>query len=93
MAKVIAAEKVEKADKLLKLQIELGSETRQIISGIAAHYQPQDLIGKKVIVVANLKPAKIRGIESFGMLLAAKEGDRLVLATTDTDIGSNAKVG
>lgn len=93
VAKVLAAEKVEGADKLLKLQVELGSETRQIISGIAQHYKPEDMVGKKVIVVANLKPAKIRGVESFGMLLAAKEGDRLVLATVDGDIGSNAKVG
>lgn len=93
VATVLAAEKVEGADKLLKLQIEMGAETRQIISGIAQHYKPEEMIGKKVIVVANLKPAKIRGVESFGMLLAAKEGDKLVLASTDSDIGSNAKVG
>ncbi len=93
VAKVLSAEKVEGADRLLKLQIELGAETRQIISGIAQHYKPEDLIGKKVIVVVNLKPAKIRGVESFGMLLAAKEGDKLILATTDGDIASNAKVG
>jgi methionyl-tRNA synthetase len=92
-AKVLEAEKVEGADKLLKLQIELGSEKRQIISGIALHYKPEDLVGKTVLVVANLKPAKIRGVESYGMLLAAKEGDKLVLATVNTEIGSGAKVG
>jgi methionyl-tRNA synthetase len=92
-AKVLEASKVEGADKLLLLQVELGAEKRQIVSGIAQHYKPEDLVGKTIIVVANLKPAKIRGIESFGMLLAAKEGDKLVLATASAEIGSNAKVG
>ena len=92
-AKVLEASKVEGADKLLLLQVEMGADKRQIVSGIAQHYKPEDLVGKTIIVVANLKPAKIRGIESFGMLLAAKEGDKLVLATASADIGSNAKVG
>ncbi len=82
-AKILEAEKVEGADKLLKLKISLGSETRQIVSGIAKYYTPGELVGKIIIVVANLKPAKIRGVESFGMLLAAKTGDTLKLATID----------
>jgi methionine--tRNA ligase beta chain len=93
VAKILSAEKVEKADKLLKLQVELGSETRQVIAGIAAHYKPEDLVGKKIILVANLKPAKIRGIESYGMLLAAKDGEKLFVITPDGEIGSGAKVG
>ena len=85
---------MEGADKLLKLKIELGNETRQIVSGIAKHYRPEELVGKIIIVVANLKPAKIRGIESFGMLLAAKTGDTLKLATIDGgDFPSGIAVG
>ena len=82
-AKILEAEKVEGADKLLKLKISLGTETRQIVSGIAKYYTPEELVGKIIIVVANLKPAKIRGVESFGMLIAAKTGDTLKLATID----------
>ena len=70
---IISAEKVEKADKLLKLQIDLGFETRTIVSGIALHYQPEAIIGKQVVVVANLAPRKMRGIESNGMILMAED--------------------
>lgn len=78
---VIACEKVEKADKLLKLEIDLGTEKRIIVSGIAQHYQPEELVGKQVIVVANLAPRKMRGIESQGMILTAenKEGNLYLL--------------
>ena len=82
-ARVLEAEKVDGADKLLKLQIELGKEKRQIISGIAQYYSPEDLVGKMIVVVANLKPATIFGIESHGMLLAAKKGKDLTLITID----------
>ncbi len=93
VAEVKAAEKVEGADKLLKLQIEIGEEKRQIVAGIALHYKPEELIGKKIIVVANLKPAKIRGVESHGMLLAASQGDRLSIVTLEkSDLPSGAKV-
>ena len=90
VAKVIGAERVPKADKLLKLEVEIGQETRQIVSGIADFYSPEDLIGKRIIVLANLKPAKIFGLESKGMLLAAAEEDDrfLTLATTDREIDS-----
>ncbi len=84
-AKVLEAEKVDGADKLLKLQIEVGDEKRQIISGIAQHYASEDLVGKMIVVVANLKPATIFGIESHGMLLAAKKGKDLTLITIDGD--------
>lgn len=70
---IVAAEKVEKADKLLKLQVDLGTETRTIVSGIALHYQPENIIGKQVVVVANLAPRKMRGIESNGMILMAED--------------------
>ena len=89
-AKVLEAEKVEGADKLLKLQIEVGDEKKQIISGIAQHYSTENLIGKMIVVVANLKPATIFGLESYGMLLAAKKGKDLTLITID---GEKVKSG
>ena len=92
-AKVLQAEKVEGADKLLKLQIEVGGEKRQIVSGIAAWYTPDSLTGKTVVIVSNLKPAVIRGVESNGMLLAAKQGKELKLVTVDGEIASGAQVG
>ena len=81
--KVIAVEKVEKADKLLKLEVQIGDENRQIISGIAEYYSPEDLLNNMIVVVTNLKPATIFGNESFGMLLAAKKGKDLTLVTVD----------
>ena len=89
-AKVLEAEKVEGADKLLKIQIEVGDEKRQIISGIAQHYSTENLIGKMIVVVTNLKPATIFGLESYGMLLAAKKGKDLTLITID---GEKVKSG
>lgn len=92
VAKVLAAEKVEKADKLLKLTVDLGTEQRTIVSGIAQHYAPEDLVGKSVVMVVNLKPAKIRGIESRGMVLAASCEGKLTLATApDMPPGSKVK--
>lgn len=93
VGEVIQCEKVEKADKLLKSQIKIGNEVRQIVSGIAKYYTPEEMVGKKVIVVCNLKPVKLRGILSEGMILAASdENGNLVLASTDKDIESGAKV-
>lgn len=91
-ARVLEAEKVPKADKLLKLQIDLGSEKRQIVAGIAEYYKPEDMIGKNLVIVSNLKPAKIRGVDSYGMLLAATYGKKLVLVTTDNDIDPGADI-
>jgi methionyl-tRNA synthetase len=70
---ILTAEKVEKADKLLKLSIDLGFETRTIVSGIALHFKPEEIVGKQVVVVANLAPRKMRGIESNGMILMAED--------------------
>lgn len=91
-AKVTAAERVEGADKLLKLQIEVGTEKRQLVAGIAQHYTPEELIGKTIIIVANLQPAKIRGVESQGMLLAVNDGDTLSLLTSDKNVDSGKPV-
>lgn len=74
---VKAVDRIEKADRLLKLQVDIGHEVRQIVSGIAKYYEPEQLVGKKIIVVANLKPAKLRGVESQGMILAASHGDEV----------------
>jgi len=82
---VLEAEKVEGADRLLKLQIEVGEEQRQIVGGIAEHYALEELIGKMIVIVANLEPVTIRGIESNGMLLAAKKGKELSLIIIDSD--------
>ncbi len=92
VAKVLEAEKVEGADKLLKLKLEMGNEIRQVVSGIAKHYTPEELSGKFVILVANLKPVKLKGIESQGMILAASDDKELVLAGLDKAIDSGTKV-
>lgn len=88
VAKVLEAEAVPKADKLLKLKIDLGDEQRELVSGIAKQYKPEELVGKNVIVVANLKAAKIRGVVSHGMVLAASAGDDLKLVTVNMPVGS-----
>jgi methionyl-tRNA synthetase len=91
-AKVIACEKVPKAKKLLKLQIDLGYETRQVVSGIAKFYEPEALIGKKIIVVANLKPAVLCGIESNGMILASGEEQvRVIFLDPETPLGERVR--
>ncbi|HHY05902.1 MAG TPA: methionine--tRNA ligase [Clostridia bacterium] len=92
VAEVLACEKVEDTEKLLKLEIRIGEETRTIVSGIAQHYTPQELVGKKVIVVANLKPAKLRGILSEGMLLVASHGDVLEVLTVEQNLPSGSEV-
>jgi len=85
-ARILAAEPIEGADRLLKLQVDLGTERRQLVAGIAKHYAPETLPGKTVVVVANLKPARLRGVESQGMLLAASAGDALKLVTVEGDL-------
>jgi methionyl-tRNA synthetase len=97
VAKVLVAERIPKADKLLRLEVDLGYEKRQILSGIAEWYKPEELIGRRIIIVANLAPRKMRGLESHGMLLAASHGEngKPILATfADTDeieLGSRLK--
>jgi methionyl-tRNA synthetase len=93
VAKVLEAERVAGADKLLKLQIDLGTEKRQIVAGVAQFYTPEKITGMKIIVVANLKPTVIRGVQSNGMLLAAKSGSQLFLLTPEGDLPPGAKVG
>lgn len=92
VATVTACEPVPKANKLLKLQVDLGFEQRQVVSGIAEHYKPEELVGKKVIVVANLKPVKLRGELSQGMILAGSHEGILTLATVDPKLENGAKV-
>lgn len=91
VVKVLAAEPVKKTEKLLMLTVDLGEEQRTIISGIAKHYAPEDLIGKNVVMIINLKPAKIRGVISHGMVLAASAGDELKVIAVDMPIGSKVK--
>ena len=91
LARVLAAEPVEGADRLLKLQVDLGTEKRQVVAGIAEHYTADALIGKQVIVVANLEPATIRGVESQGMILAGS-GDSVVLATLEKEMPLGTQV-
>jgi len=90
--KVVSAEAVPKAKKLLRLEVDIGWETRQVVAGIAGHYKPEDIVGKTVAVVVNLEPRKIMKIESQGMLLAATHGDRMSLLTLDTDLPPGAKI-
>lgn len=92
VAKILECEKVEGSKKLLRLQLEVGGEKRQVVSGISKYYAPNDLIGKYVVLVANLKPAKLCGIESNGMILAADNGDSVTLVTPLTEVPSGSKV-
>ncbi len=92
VARIVEAERIPNADKLLKLQIDLGDERRQLVAGLAQHYEPESLIGKHIIVVANLKPARMRGVESQGMLLAADLDGRPILATFDADVPPGTRV-
>ncbi len=86
VCQVVACEKVKKADKLLQLTVKLGNEERTVVSGIAQYYQPDELVGRQVVLVANLKPAKLRGIESRGMILAASDGDKLQVLQVPAEI-------
>jgi methionyl-tRNA synthetase len=94
VAQIIVAERIPKADKLLRLEVDLGYEKRQILSGIAEWYTPEELIGKKIVVIANLAPRKMRGLESHGMLLAASHGDdgKPVLATFGEEIAVGSRL-
>ena len=89
---ILSAEKHPKADRLLVEQIDLGNETRQIVSGIAANYKPEEVVGKKVIVVTNLKPVKLRGVESQGMILCASNDQDLDIVTILKDLPNGTKV-
>jgi methionyl-tRNA synthetase len=92
VAQIIAVERVPNADRLLKLQVDVGDEKRQLVAGIAQAYDPQSLVGKRIVVVVNLQPAKIRGVESQGMLLAADASGRPILATFEEDVPPGTRV-
>ena len=92
VAEVLTAERVPKSKKLLKLTIRVGEETRTLVAGVAEHYEPGDLVGRKVVIVANLQPATLMGVESNGMVLAAEHDGTLSLLTLDKDLPSGAKV-
>jgi methionyl-tRNA synthetase len=92
IATVKSAELHPNADRLLVLKIDVGGEERQIVAGIRASYEPASLVGKQIVVVANLEPAKLRGLESQGMLLAARDEDRVVVLTPDAPVASGSKV-
>ena len=93
VAEVVGAERVPKTDKLLALRLRLGDAERTVVSGIAEHYAPEELMGRKLVVVANLKPAKLRGIVSQGMILAAEDDDgQLALAELPREFPSGAVV-
>lgn len=92
VGEILACERVEKADKLLKSQVKIGDEVRTIVSGIAKYYSPEDMVGKRVLVVTNLAPRKLRGIESSGMILCAENGEDLCLATIEKDLPSGSEI-
>jgi methionyl-tRNA synthetase len=92
VGKIITAERVEKSEKLVKLMVDIGDENRQVVAGIGKSYAPEELMGKSVVIVANLKPAKLMGIESQGMLLAASSGDLLAVATFDRETKPGSRV-
>ena len=92
IATIKSAEAHPNADKLMVLQIDLGTEQRQILAGIRNHYTPEELVGRQIVVVANLEPAKLRGLESQGMLLAASDEGRVVILAPDKSVQPGAKV-
>jgi methionyl-tRNA synthetase len=92
VAKVVEAHAIEGADRLLRLVVDLGGETRQLVAGIKKSYLPDSLVGKRIIVVANLKPAVLRGVESRGMLLAASTDEGPILATFEKEVAAGSKV-
>jgi len=92
VAKIIEVEKVEGSENLLKLQIDLGKEIRQIVAGIAKYYRPEDLIGKEIVVISNLEPKIIFGLESKGMLLAADNKGEPVLLIPEKEVPPGTKI-
>jgi methionyl-tRNA synthetase len=92
VAKVLTAERVPNTDKLLKLTVDIGEEQRQLVAGVAQAYEIDALVGKSIVVVANLQPARIRGVESRGMLLAADLGGRPIVATFEEEIPPGTRV-
>ena len=92
VGKVIAAERIPKSAKLLKLQVDIGEEQRQIVAGIGTKYTPEEMLGKRIVIVANLKPAKLMGVKSQGMVLAAGDQEVTALLTTIEDVPLGSKI-
>jgi methionyl-tRNA synthetase len=97
VAQIVVAERIPKADKLLRLEVDLGYERRQILSGIAEWYTPEELVGRRIAIIANLAPRKMRGLESHGMLLAASadsdaHSSKPILATFSAEIPLGSKI-
>jgi methionine--tRNA ligase beta chain len=92
VATIKSAEPHPNADRLIVLRVDLGEEERQICAGIRSHYAPEDLIGKQIVVVANLETAKLRGLESQGMLLAASDDGRVIILTPEKPVQAGAKI-
>lgn len=90
VGQVLEAERVAGSKKLIRMRVDIGSEVRQVVAGIAEVYEPATLINRKVIIVANLKPARIMGVDSDGMIVAASEGNRPVLATFAEEVSNGA---
>ena len=86
IGKILKAERIDGSDKLLRLEVDLGSEPRQLVAGIAAHYAPDALVGREIVVVANLEPRVLKGVESQGMLLAVDVNGEPVLLSPDRDV-------
>ena len=91
-AEVVSAEAHPNADRLLVLKVRVGEEERQIVAGIRAHYEPEALVGKTIVIVANLQPVELRGVESQGMLLAVRDADRVVVLSSDAPVASGLRV-
>lgn len=93
VGKILTAELIEGSEKLLKLEVDFGEEKRQVLSGIAKYYSPEDLIGKQTIFVTNLEPRQMMGLESQGMLLASGTEDKIILFEPSEEISNGSKLG
>ena len=92
VAEVVSAEDHPNADKLLVLEIDLGGDRRTIVAGVRGHYKPEDLVGKQLIVVANLEPCELRGVKSHGMMLAVRDGEKVIYLTPESAVTPGSKV-
>ena len=92
IGRIVSVENHPNADKLYVMQVDLGSETRQVIAGLRPYYETDQLVGKSVVVVTNLQPAKLRGVDSNGMLLAAQDGDSVIILKPETDVSPGSHV-
>lgn len=92
IARIVTAETIQASEKLIKLSLDVGGESRQIVSGIKRQYSPEELVGKYIVIVANLEPRKFMGEESRGMLLAAGDDERLTLIIPETEMDSGTRV-